>query len=144
MSSARNERLLWRASRIRAGKARGVWMLIAQHLALRGETEAMVALADHYAQPFATKLGYFADPFSAFGLYRRAYRQGNGNAAYNLAMSFFARRDMARYHFWLRRAARAGETDAALPFRRFELRRPHAGARRIGRIRPQAKRDELV
>ena len=144
MRDDRNWRLLNRACLIQDKKAPGFWLPIAWHLALRGETEAMLMLADWYAWPFATHLGNFADPFDPYQLYRRAYRRGNPNGAYNLAMAFFARRDLAKYRHWLRRAALAGDESAASSFRRFETRRPHANARRIGRLRPWAKRDETA
>ena len=144
MSETRDDRLYERAILIEDQRAHGFWMPILQHLAPRGHVEAMVVLADRYARPYANDLGRLADPFSAFGLYRRAYRKGSAHAAYNLAMFFFARRDLKGYRQWLRRAARAGDATAGLPFRRFETRRPHANARRIGRLRPDAKRDEFL
>ena len=140
----RNERLYARALLIQDEQAHGFWVPAMQHLAWRGDMDAMVAVADWYAQPFATELGSYSDPFSAFGLYRRAWRKGSAHAAYNLAMSFFARRDLASYRHWLRQAARAGDATAGFPFRRFETRRPHANARRIGRLRPEAKRDDFA
>ena len=140
---AREERLYHRALLIQDEQAPGFWVPAMQHLAWRGDPEAMVAIADWYCQPFATELGRVADPFGAYGRYRRAWRKGSALAAYNLAVSFFARRDLANYRRWLRRAARAGDASAGFPFRRFELRRPHANARRIGRLRREAKRDEF-
>lgn len=62
----------------------------------------------------------------------------------HLAMSFFARRDLAGYRRWRRCAARAGDETAGFPFRGFEIRRPHANARRIGRLQPEAKRDAFA
>ena len=139
----RNERLWTRAWSIREGRARGKWLPIIQHLALRGEPHAIIELADWYSGSDGTDLGAAADAFAPAGLYCRALRKGEPRGAYNLAMSHFNRNERGRYRHWLGKAARAGDGAAALQFGHFETRLPHAVARLIGRHRPEAKRDEF-
>ena len=115
------------------------------HLALRGHTGAMIELADWFSDDnSAGSFGTPADAFSAAGLYRRAYRKGDARAANNAAMSFFNRNDMGGYRRWLRRAAKAGDLAAGKQLRHFETRLWHAAARKIGRLRPEQKRDEFA
>lgn len=139
------DRLYLRGLAIRYERHRGLWLPIMWHLALRGHTGAMIELADWFsndgsADPFGTP----ADGFSAAGLYRRAYRKRDARAAQHLAMSRFNRNDMAGYRHWLLRAGRAGDVEARNQHRRFETRLPHSAARKIGRIRPEQKRDEFA
>lgn len=82
-----------------------------------------------------------ADPCSAAGLARRALRRGDPLAAYNLAMSYFNRRDLRSYRHWLRLAAQAGDADARNQLRRFETRLPHGAAFDIKRGRPRRDAD---
>jgi len=115
------------------------------HLALRGHTGAMIELADWFSDDnSASSFGTPAGAFSAAGLYRRAYRKGDARAANNAAMSFFNRNDMIGYRRWLRRAAKAGDLEARKQLRHFETRLWHAAARKIGRLRPEQKRDEFA
>ena len=122
--------------------ANGLWLPKIQHLALRRHSAAMVEIADWLCEAEADiKHGRIADSFSAAGLYRRAYRLGDGRAAQHLAMTCFNRRDMQGYRTWLRRAAQLGDVDAMTELKRFETRLPHAAARKIGRLRPFHTRD---
>ena len=70
--------------------------------------------------------------------------KGDVRAANNAAMSCFNRNDMIGYRRWLRRAARAGDVMAAKQLRRFETRLWHADARKVGRPRPEQRRDEFA
>ena len=143
--SARHERLYERAWLIRDGLAHGLWLPIVRLLAHRRHTLAAVVLADWYADAGGARdLGPAADPFSAAGLYRRAFRQGSVLAARNQAIDRFNRNDLHGYRTWLRRAARLGDRASIAEAARFETRLPHALARGIGRHRPAAKRDEFA
>lgn len=126
------DRLLARYWRIRDDHGNGHATPILWHLALRGETSAMVLLAQAFASP-----GRLADPFSQSGLCYRAFRKGDPTAAQNLAVDAFNRGNLARYRFWIARAAALGDVDAAQELRRFELRLPHAKAGLSGRKRPE-------
>ena len=137
------EKLYQRALNIQEGRERGQWLPKMWTLALRGHSGAMVDLADWFAGD-ANHLGSPADSFSAAALYRRAYRKGNARAAYNLAMTHFNRNALQGYRHWLRKAGRAGDGAARLEAARFETRLPHAAAAKIGRKRPDHKRDWLV
>lgn len=86
-------------------------------------------------------LGKPFDACSAAGLYHRAWRSGDALAAQNMAMSCFNVRDLQGYRRWLRRAANAGDDDAKAELAAFETRLPHATARKIGRHRPERRRD---
>ena len=138
----REERLWRRMWDIRDGPAHGLWVPIMQHLAMRREPEVMVQFADWYSGRDGTDLGAAADPFSAAGLYRRAWRNEVARGAYNLAISFLNRGDLSGYRHWLRRAGRAGNAAAARQAKRFELRLPHTAAKRVRRWRPEAPRDD--
>jgi TPR repeat protein len=139
------ERLYLKGLAIRYERAVGLWMPIMWHLALRGHAGAMVELADWFSGDVSVKaFGSPADAFSAAGLYRRAYQKGDARAASNVAMSHFNRNDMAGYRQWLRRAAKAGDTEAGKQLRCFETRLWHSAARKIGRLRPEQKRDEFA
>lgn len=83
-----------------------------------------------------SELGTPAKWFSPANLMYRAYRLGEANAAQNLAMTYFNIGDMQRYRNWMKRSARAAETNAAVEAARFETRLPHVLARRMGRLRP--------
>ena len=124
------DRLYLKALSIRHERSVGLWMPIMWHLALRGHTGAMVELADWFSGTDAAKeAGKASEAFSAAGLYYRAYRKGDFNGARNMAISCFNRSDMAGYRHWLRRAARAGDTESARELRFFEVRLWHATAR---------------
>ncbi|WP_156681109.1 hypothetical protein [Sphingomonas profundi] len=138
MTNVRQDRLYDRASAILDGNAVGLGEPMLWHLALRRHTEAMLALSGRIRPA-----GKPADPYSQIGLERRAFRLGNERAAQNLAMTHFNKRDLAGYRHWLRRAARAGDEEAALEVRRFETRLPHAAAGDIGRRRPYRRSDGL-
>jgi hypothetical protein len=143
-----DDRLYTKALAIRYKRHVGLWLPITWKLALRGHTGAMLDLAgwlsdDNSAEAF----GKPADSFCAAGLYRRAYRKGDAlaaYAAYNAAMSFFNRNNMTGYRHWLARAAQAGDAAAGAQLRYFETRLWHTAARKIGRLRPQQKRDEFA
>ncbi|MES2054444.1 MAG: hypothetical protein V4564_00775 [Pseudomonadota bacterium] len=142
--TARTERLYCRALKIAAGGTPGLWLLIMQHLAFRGHIGAMRELANWYSRSNRVEaLGAAGDHSSAAGLYRRAWRRGDAYAAQHLAMSCFNRGDLQGYRRWIGRAAQAGDTDARREARRFETRLPHANARKIGRLRPFARRDQV-
>jgi hypothetical protein len=138
------DRLYLKALAIRDGRRVGLWVPIIWHLALRGDASAMIELADWFSgDDAAKKFGKASDAFSAAGLYYRAYRKGNFNAARNMAVSCFNRSDMAGYRQWLKRAARAGDTESARELRFFEIRLWHTAARKAGRMRPVQKRDRV-
>jgi TPR repeat protein len=138
-------RLYLKGLAIRYERSVGLWMPIMWHLALRGHAGAMVELADWFSDDASVKVfGTPADAFSAASLYRRAYQKGDARAANNAAMSHFNRNDMAGYRQWLRRAAKAGDTEAGKQLRSFETRLWHSAARKIGRLRPEQKRDEFA
>jgi hypothetical protein len=56
-------------------------------------------------------------------------------------MNAFNANDMHDYRFWLRRAANAGDADAARELKRFETRLPHINAGRVRRRRLYRKND---
>lgn len=101
------------------------------HLALRRHTGAMTVLSSRLDRE-----GRISDAFSQAGLAYRAFRCGDPIGANHLAMNGFNRRDLARYRYWLARAARGGDDDAFCELRRFETRLPHSDARAISRRRP--------
>lgn len=139
------DRLYLRGLAIRYEGHRGLWMPIMWHLALRGYPGAMIELADWFsADASVESMGAVADAFSAAGLYRRAYLKGDARAAKNFAVSHFNRGDLHGYRTWLRRAAIAGDTKAMVELRYFELRLPHRHARKVGRLRPRQKRDDVL
>jgi TPR repeat protein len=141
----KNDKLYLKALRIQEGKAGGLWMPIMWHLALRGHTDAMIELASWFSgSGYLKDLGSAADKFSAAGLYRNAYRAGNPRAAQHMAMICFNRNDLSGYRLWLRRAVQQGDDAAELQLRCFETRLWHSTARKIGRLRPQQKRDEFA
>ncbi|MEG3147891.1 hypothetical protein U1839_24850 [Sphingomonas sp. RT2P30] len=139
------DRLYLKGLAVRYERRVGLWMPIMWHLALSGHTGAMIELADWFSSDnSAEAFGPPADAFSAAGLYYRAYRKGDARAADNAAMSCFNRNDMIGYRKWLRRAARAGDAAAAKQLRHFETRLCHSAARKVGRLRPEQKRDEFA
>jgi hypothetical protein len=85
-----------------------------------------------------------ADRYSPAGLYYRACRKGDARAAGNAAVSCFNRNDMAGYRRWLSRAARTGDPAAGKQLRYFEIRLWHGAARKIGRLRPEQRRDRFA
>jgi hypothetical protein len=127
---------------IRERRTGGLWLPIMWHLALRGHTDAMIELASWLSDDNnRSSLGKASDPFSAAGLYRRAYLKGNARAAQHMAMSCFNRRNMPGYRFWLGRDASAGDPEASDQLRFFETRLWHGAAHDIKRGRPEQKRD---
>ena len=144
-AASKADRLYDKGSAILHGQSVGFWMPIMWHLALRGHVDAMIELANWFSDDDSAKsFGTPADPFSAAGLYCRAYRKGDARAAGNAAASCFNRNDMIGYRKWLRRAAKAGDADAGKQLRHFETRLWHATARKIGRLRPYQRRDEYM
>ena len=77
------------------------------------------------------------DSFSPLGLMYRAYGKGDRLAAQNLALSYFNIGSLGGYRHWLAKGARAGDLEAADELKRFETRKPHGLAKRIGRLRPK-------
>lgn len=141
-ATSSDERLYMKALNIREGRARGYWLPKMWHLALRGHSGAMIDLADWLSDGCGT--GSPADNFSAAGLYRRAFCQGDSRAAHNMAMTCFNRNDLAGYRAWITKAGRSGDQAARLQASRFETRLPHSAAAKVRRIRPDQKRDEFA
>lgn len=141
-SPSKIDDLYLKVEQIRESKRCGLWVPIIEHLALRGHAQAMIELADWCSRSTQLRdLGVASDSFSAAGLYRRAYRKGDPRAANNMAMSCFNLGNMQGYRHWLRRAAVAGDAEAAKKLRYFETRLWHSAARTIRRLRPEQKRD---
>jgi hypothetical protein len=139
---SRHDRLYLRALAIRENRARGLWVPIMRHLALRRRAEAMIDLASWLSDDnTAESFGKPADAHSPAGLYRRAYRMGDLRAAQHVAMSYFNRERMGGYRHWLGLGAKAGDEEAARDLRLFETRLWHSYARKVGRLRPKQKRD---
>jgi hypothetical protein len=142
-SSAKANALYFKAIEIQQCKARGLWMPIIWHLALRRHGEAMIELAAWFSQSNRLcDLGAVSDGFSAAGLYHRAWRAGDARAAQHMALGCFNRKDLAGYRRWLRRAANCGDGEAAMQLKWFQTRLWHGVARNIGRGRPYARYDE--
>jgi len=136
-------RLYLKALRIKDRQLPGLWVPIIWHLALRGHTDAMIDLADWFAERDSLQsFGVPRDGFSAAGLYLRAYRNGDARAARNAAISSFNRNDLAGYRTWLRRAAKAGDQMSGKELRYFETRLWHSDARKVRRHRPEQRRDD--
>jgi hypothetical protein len=133
---AKREALWLRYWAITEDHANGYATPILWHLALGHDPRMMVELADTFPLP-----GRLSNSFSAAGLCYRAWRLGNCYGAQHLAMDAFNSNDMHRYRFWLRRAANAGDADAARELKRFETRLPHTSASRVRRKRPYRKHD---
>lgn len=134
---ARSDRLFSRAEAILDGKAIGLGMPILRTLAHRRYGPAMLSLASRETEAGSRQeLGRFCCASSPAGLMYRAFRQGEVNAAQNLALTLFYVGDLAGYRHWLRRAARGGDDDAARELRRFEVRQPWPLATKINRKRP--------
>ncbi len=140
--------LYHRAMDIQDGKANGLWVPILRHLMLRGHSDAMIALAHWYTDDNNPRdLDEIGGPYTAANLYYRVWRRGGpagARAAHSLAMSYFNRGDIGRYRYWLRRGARLGDYSCRIYEKHFETRLPHATARRIGRHRPEGKRDQFA
>lgn len=126
-----------RATDILDGLANGFGIPILQHLALRGYGPALLWLAGELScHPSPADRDRPCDSGSPIALRYRAHRLGELNAAQNLAMTYFARNDLARYRHWLRIAALGGDEDAMRELKRFALRQPYRFARRLRRLRP--------
>ncbi len=139
------DRLYLKGLAIRYERHCGLWIPIMWHLALRGHTGAMIELADWFSDDNSAKsFGTPADAFSPAGLYHRANRKRDARAGHNAAMSCFNRNDMSGYRRWLRQAAKAGDQEARRQLRRFETRLWHSASRKVGRLRPELKRDEFA
>ena len=135
--SEKHDKLFIRAEAILDGKANGMGMPILRALAHRRYAPAMLSLAARKTeQGIRAELGRPSNPNSPIALMYRAFRQGETNAAQNLALSLFYVGDLAGYRHWLRRAARSGDDDAAKELGRFEVRQPWPLARKINRKRP--------
>ena len=111
--SAKRDALWKRYWAIKDAHGNSFYKPILWHLALGGDSSAMVTLADTFE-----KSGRMSDRFNRSGLYRRADRGGYEYAAQHLAMDVFNRGDLGSYRFWLRRAARfdpeyAGSSNAS-------------------------------
>ena len=138
----RLERLFVRAEAIREGRSNGLGEPILWHLALRKYGPAMLEVASRATRSGTrSELGRPSDPFSPFGLMRRAHRFGEPHAAQNMALTLFYIGDLKGYRIWLRKAARMGDQNAANELARFETRQPYPLARRTGRIRPFNRND---
>jgi hypothetical protein len=138
--NSRNERLFERAEAILDGNAVGLGEPVLWHLALRKFGPAMLELANRSTQTGTRReLGRTSDAFSPAGMTYHAWRQGEPNAAQNMAMGLFNAGDMAGYRLWMHKAARAGDTNALEELRRFETRQPHNLARRLRRLRPHRR-----
>ncbi|HET9512170.1 MAG TPA: hypothetical protein VFO80_13560, partial [Sphingomonas sp.] len=127
------DRIYRRAMAIYEGRANGFWLPMIRRLAHAHMPEALTLLADHEHRSRRSEM---------LRAYRLAWRLGSSTGAYNRAIDAFNRRHLAQYRLWLRRAANAGDREAADAYRRFETRLPHADARVIGRHRPY-RRAEL-
>jgi hypothetical protein len=135
--SVKFEMLLNRAEAILEGKENGLGMPILRALALRRFGPAMLSLAARQTEQGArAELGRISESNSPICLMYRAFRQGETNAAQNLALSLFYVGDLAGYRHWLRRAARGGDAEAWKELKRFEVRQPWPLARKIKRQRP--------
>lgn len=135
---SKRERLWARYWGIRDNHQNGHRIPILRHLALTGDSTAMVELGSELGRS-----GRIADRFSQSGLAYAAYRQGNPLGAQHLAMDAFNRNDLRGYRHWLNKAARSGDRDAGQELRRFELRLPHSNAALIRRKRPHRPGDFL-
>jgi hypothetical protein len=134
-----NDQLYGRALDIVDRKARGLWLPIMTHLALRKYPAAMVALANFYDETGVPTSN--TNPFSSDNLLRRAWQMGEITAAQSRAMGCFNSNDMVGFRRWARRAAMLGNNECRRYVKNFETRLPHGDARKIGRHRPYARRD---
>lgn len=126
-----------RAEAILDGRAVGFGIPILRSLAHRQYGPAMLSLAARQTEHGSRgDLGLPTQTNSPFNLMYRAFRQGELNAAQNLALSLFYVGDLAGYRYWLRRAAQGGDDDAARELSRFEVRQPWPLASKLGRKRP--------
>lgn len=134
----RHTRLFDRATHILDGLRTGNGTAILWHLALRGHAGAMLWLAGEMErQRLPAAKGPMSNPFSMIGLQYRAWRTGELTAAQNIALDCFNRGDLAGYRRWVHRAARAGDAEAVLELKRFEIRKPWLPERKLRRLRPQ-------
>ncbi|WP_337847251.1 hypothetical protein [Sphingomonas sp.] len=118
-------------------RANGYGEPILRHLALRGYGPALLDLANRYTQTGSLKeLGRLQNRNSPIAQTYRAYRNGELNAAQNMAMSLYNVGDLHGYRRWLYRAARMGDLDARRELSHFGVRQPHGLARRLRRLRP--------
>lgn len=135
--SEKLDKLFIRAEAILDGKVNGLGMPILLSLAHRRYGPAMLSLALRATeQGSREELGRPAEPSSPSGLMYRAFRQGEPNAAQNLALTHFYVGDLAAYRRWLRRAAQSGDGNSARELGRFESRQPWPLARKLKRMRP--------
>ncbi|HEY6814724.1 MAG TPA: hypothetical protein VI168_04210 [Croceibacterium sp.] len=138
----RQDKQFVRAEAILEGRCNGLGEPILWHLALRRYGPAMLSLACRATQTGSrTALGRVRDAFSPAGMMYRAFRQGELNAAQNMALSLFYLGDLSGYRRWMHRAARSGDTDAAFELKLFEVRQPYPLARQLRRLRPYRRRE---
>jgi hypothetical protein len=128
------DRLWARYWGIRDGHHTGYRMPILWHLALGGDTLAMVELSSELS-----RVGRISERYSQSGLAYAGYRKGDPLGAQHLAMNAFNRNDLRGYRHWLSMAARLGDREAGEELRRFEVRLPHSAAASIRRKRPQRR-----
>lgn len=119
-----------------AGKAPADGVSLVRHLALRQNHDAMTELSR-----LAVDCRSRAIALSAAAMAFQAANRGHAPAAFNLAMQRFNKGDLQGYRSWLRRAAQAGDGEAAQQLARFETRLPHGAARDIRRGRPYRRYD---
>jgi len=116
-----NWKLYLRALDILEGRATGHALPIIRKLVRRRFAPAMNILGD-----------YVSDA-QAIQLLRRAARRGDAASAYNLAITYRNKGDMAGYRAALARGAKL-DPDAADELRRFKTRFPHEVMRRFQRL----------
>jgi hypothetical protein len=135
--SPKFEKMYARADAIQERRANGLWEPIFWHMAIRGNGLALLRLSDwHSRKGTRAELGRFGDAFSPLGMMYRAFRKGERFAGSHMAMSYFNIGDLAGYRHWLAKAAKAGDDWSAAELKRFETRKPHGLAKKIGRLRP--------
>lgn len=135
--------LYQRCLSIREGLANGHWLPIVWLLALRGYPPAIIDLADWISDAKASTLRPGSDRFSPGSLQRRAFQTGDPRAAHNLAMMHFQGNRLGMYRHWLRKAAQLGDEEAAMELSMFCVRLPYANSRKIRRLRPWRKRNDI-
>jgi TPR repeat protein len=104
----------------------GHWLPILRSLAVQGVPEAQYALGNvHTDERWAAMFS----PALAVAWYQRAIRQGHPTAMYNLAITYRNWGDMAKYRYWLARAARL-DLECRDELKAFRTRFPHEIMRR--------------
>jgi len=135
-----------KALTIQDERAHGFWVPLMRHLMLRRHAGAMITLGHFYTEGNHPRdLDGMGVTYTAANLYYRVWRKGGtegARAAHSLAISYFNRGDMLNFRLWARRGERLGDYSCACYVKHFDTRLPHATARKIGRHRPDAKRDK--